>query len=269
MFQRLAGKSILASAFVLSLAIHSTASAQIGIGFGNGYFGPGGGGGLYSPYGFGPAGYPGLGFGNPGFGFANPGFGFGNGYSYAQPIYSTFNQPNFSIYSQPIYSSRVFTPQVYTLRTFSPMNSSALTYSGSTQAMTSSPIIIQSRGSSSSALPQPPISSSSASFDNGEILIFSPPTNSRSIDYTLNGAYYTMKPGTLQRFKNDRTWNIEVVLDQGNAKYTLSSGRYKFRQTETGMHLYSTKDNPEAPAPAPEPTTSSATESLPPVPMPE
>ena len=80
-----------------------------------------------------------------------------------------------------------------------------------------------------------------------------------------------MKPGTLQKFANDRTWTIDVNLGNGqHAKYTLSTGRFKFKQSETGNGLFSTKDSPDAPAPVPEPDSTAipANDLAAPVPMP-
>ena len=263
------------------------ASAQFGVGYGGGYGGGYRGGyGGFAPGGYGWAGpfntvYPTYGFGGPGYaygynrfgpGFGNGfggygsgfGYGIGNGYSYAQPIYSTYNQP--------LYSTRVFTPPVYTLRTFTPLNSSGVTYSGSSAVVTSqAPLVINIPRSLTvnSQSPNPQSASVSATPDNGEIVLFSPPTNSREVQYTLNGALYTMKPGTVQKFSNDRTWVIEVNPGSGqNTKYTLSSGRYKFKQMDSGLNLYATKDNPEAPVPAPGPEAPSVTESVPPAPVP-
>ena len=235
--------------FIASLATNGVGLAQFGVGFGRGGYGGYGGGfyppaGVYGGYGgFGPGFYGGSGFGYPGYGFGNYGYGsgvgfygngFGNGYSYAQPLYTNFNQPNYSIYSQPLYSTRLYTPQVYTLRTFPPLGNSTSTYSGSSDIQTSpspsyslaTPSVVSPGPASSSAISPAP----SVAYDNGEIVIFSPPTNSREIQYTLNGAPYTMKPGTLQKFKNDRTWVVEVNPGSGQStKFTLSAGRFKFK----------------------------------------
>ena len=82
-----------------------------------------------------------------------------------------------------------------------------------------------------------------------------------------------MKPGTLQKFTNDRKWVIEVNLGNGEmTQYTLSTGRFKFKQSETGFHLYTTRDDPQvpvaAPAPVPEPDTSLNPVAVPPSPVP-
>ena len=296
-------KWVLAVAFFASFATSGIASAQFGIGFGRGgyggYYGPGPYASVYGGYGgFGPynAGYPGYAFGNPGYGFGNYGlgnsigiYGYGNGFSYAQPIYSSFNQPLYSSFNQPLYSNRFYTAPiyaprvvsvpVYSPRVYSPgIDASSLygqsaygttIYSGSSSVATSSPTL----GSSPRVISSQP----AVKYDNGEIVLFSPPTNSREISYTLNGASYTMKPGTLQKFTNDRKWVIEVNLGNGEmTQYTLSTGRYKFKQSETGFHLYTTRDDPQAPvaapvpapAPVPEPDTSLNPVAVPPSPVP-
>ncbi len=112
-------------------------------------------------------------------------------------------------------------------------------YTGSSPVVTTPPAILES----------PP-----AIHDQGEIVLFSPPTNTIEVHYSLNGTSYTMKPGSLQKFANDRTWTIEVNLGNGQStRYTLHTGRFKFKQSETGMGLFSTQESPEVAAPAPDP----------------
>ena len=114
-------------------------------------------------------------------------------------------------------------------------------------------------------------SSPSVTYDNGEILLFSPPTNTVDAQYSLNGVSYSMKPGSVQKFTNDRIWIINVNLGNGqNTKYTLSTGRYKFKQTEMGLGLFTTQQSPEAPAKVagPEASATPANEQPAPVPMP-
>ena len=204
---------------------------------GGGYGGYGGFGGFYGGYGgFGGyyGGYPGYGYGyglGSGYGYGN--YGYGSGAYYAQPIYSTYNQPIYSTYNQPIYSTPAYSQPVY---------SNSNIYSGSSPVVTSSPQVV---------------------YDGGEIVLFSPPSNTQDVQYTLNGAAYTMKPGALQKFSNDRNWTIDVSLGNGQSvKYTLSTGRYKFKQSDAGMGLFTTQDQPGtqsvtpstiAPAPAPMP----------------
>ena len=96
--------------------------------------------------------------------------------------------------------------------------------------------------------------------DGGEIVLFSPSTTTSDIRYTLNGHQYTMRPGTKQRFTNDRTWTVQFESHPGHlVSYTLHSVHYKFKQTESGLGLFQTHDTPEAtqpglpPAPIPNP----------------
>lgn len=96
--------------------------------------------------------------------------------------------------------------------------------------------------------------------DGGEIVLFSPSTNTSDIRYMLNGHQYTMKPGTKQRFTNDRTWTVQYESLPGQVvTYTLHSVHYKFKQSESGLSLFKTQDTPEStqfglpPAPTPNP----------------
>lgn len=95
--------------------------------------------------------------------------------------------------------------------------------------------------------PNYPVPASGA--DGGEILLFSPNTNTGDIRYLLNGQLYTMPPGTKQSFVNDRTWTIQFESAAGQVtSYTLETGRYKFKSVNTGVGLFQTKDLPDAPA---------------------
>ena len=86
--------------------------------------------------------------------------------------------------------------------------------------------------------------------DGGEILLFSPATNSDDVRYTLNGNPYTMAPGTKQKFTNDRTWTIEFESSPGRvSQYTLTSSRYKFKPSDAGLGLFQTQDLPESASP--------------------
>ncbi len=110
-----------------------------------------------------------------------------------------------------------------------------------------------------------------ATYDHGEIVIFSPPTNTVDVQYSLNGVSYTMKPGSMQKFTNDRIWIVNFNVGNGqNTKYTLASGRYKFKQSDAGIGLFMTQQSPETPAPVPQPDASAtpANEPTAPVPMP-
>jgi hypothetical protein len=103
--------------------------------------------------------------------------------------------------------------------------------------------------------------------DGGEILLFSPATNTGDVNYTLNGQLFTMPPGTKQRFVNDRKWTIQFESAPGQVTaYTLESARYKFKPSETGLGLFQTQDTPEVaqpglpPAPIPNPPEAQAPE---------
>lgn len=190
-------------------------------------------GGTYGGFGGFYGGIGGLGFygGSPGYGYGN--YGAGNGYYYTQPVYS---QPVYTptVYGQPVYSNSVST-------------------------------------SNFPVLTSPPVTSSASQvvYDNGEIVLFSPPGNTQDVQYILNGTAFTMKPGTMQKFTNDRTWTIDVNMGSGQTvKYTLSTGYFKFKQSESGVGLFSTKDQPEVAAPVPESLSTEKPETKTPAPMP-
>lgn len=246
-FQRLSAKI----GFILSLTVAwcstDTVFAQIGM-----WPGAQGYGGLYNGY----TGYRGYETGWP----ANA-YGNFNGYN-SSPVVSGMvirRGGGVVYYSQPRFGTIV---QPYAIPSQGPVPARQ-TYDSSTGGQTfsgSSPVV---------TTPIEPQASSMSPDGQGEILLFSPPTNSVDVSYLLNGVTYTMKPGTLQRFANDRTWVIEVNpgTDQ-SVKYTLSSGRFKFKQAEAGIGLFSTKEGPETPAPVPEPVPTEEPVPVPPAPVP-
>ena len=265
MFLQFLSKSLVTLVCFSCLAIGGRAEAQWGSRWGGGQ--PGGD---YAGYGGGFGGYGGYGMGGYGGYYGGYGGYYGGYYSgvntlgygsYAQPLYSSFNQPNYNMYRQPLYSTRAFAVPAYDepilLRQFNTPNR---TYSGSSPVITT-PNVTYSK------IQLPP---SDSNYDQGEIVLFSPPTNTQDVQYKLNGAPYTMKPGTVQKFTNDRTWTIEASLGSGVVtKYTLATGNYKFKQTESGMSLYTTQDTPEAPPATANAAGDSAAEVPAPAPMPD
>ena len=250
MIQYSVKKWVLLVACLVEVAASDVAFAQIGM-----WPGAPGYGGLYGGY----SGYRGYETGYPANAYGSERvYGNGNtfyeglgprgirgGIYYSQPIDPTTRRPRPLFNRQPSSSAQPFDGSVPNR-----------IYSGSSPVITTPTVISTS----------PPVV-----YDNGEIIVFSPPNNSVDVQYALNGVSYTMKPGTLQKFANDRTWTIDVNLGNGqHAKYTLSTGRFKFKQSETGIGLFSTKDSPDAPAPVPEPDSTAipANDLAAPVPMP-
>ena len=250
MFQRsLANRVLLVACFAI-FAASNVAVAQY-------YTWPGepGYGGLYGGYngyrGY-ETGYPANAYGSSrayGYGNANqysPGPRvIGGGIYYSQPAFPTIRPSSPFLNRQPNDSSRVYGGAI-----------PSRIYPDSSPVQ-STPVVTES--------------SPQITFDNGEILLFSPPTNTVDAQYSLNGVSYTMKPGSMQKFTNDRIWIINVNLGGGqNTKYTLSTGRYKFKQSEAGLGLFATQQSPETPAPVPTPDSSAtpAIEHPAPVPMP-
>ena len=248
MFQRSVTKWILLIACYAIIATSEVAVAQY-------YTWPGepGYGGLYGGY----SGYRGYETGYPANAYGSRrSYGYGNAGDYSSgprvigggiytPAYSTMRQPYPLLNRQPNYSSRSDDGSI-----------PSRIYPGSSLVQTT---------------PSLTASTSPGTYDNGEIVIFSPPTNTVEVQYSLNGVSYNMKPGSMQKFTNDRIWIVNFNVGNGQStKYTLSTGRYKFKQTEAGIGLYMTQQSPEAPAPVPDPGSSAtpANEPSAPVPMP-
>ncbi len=264
MFQLESPKWVLTFICVVGGLTGSVAQAQIG-GWNGGYI-PGNG---FTPIngvfggnpvgGFGNYGY-GIGYSNGfgggfGGGFGNP-YGFYGGlspYNFAQPIYSTFNQPNYSYYQTPIYSTRLYAPSIYAPPVvnqpiYVPSANPQPIYVPSLNRQQVDSNLSDARRIQIAVAPKANPAPPQATYDNGEIVIFSPPTNTKDVQYALNSATYTMKPGTLQKFTNDRVWTIETNVNGQAVKYNLSAGRYKFSQYGSVMNLYTTKENPESPS---------------------
>lgn len=174
-------------------------------------------GGFYGGSGYGYGGYYGSRYG-----------GYGYGYPYGSGL-------GIRIYSSPSY--------VYPSYSY-PSYYSAPTYVTPSYTYPSTQTVIVEKGS---APPDP-------SYDGGPIVITSPATNEKPVEYSLNSHGFAMKPGQSQTFKHDRHWVVQ--FDQGGGrgltKYTLKSGTYKFKQTENGWQLF------QAAASVPEPTSASA-----------
>jgi len=229
MFDRRVG-IVLVLVAVSSLSVREACAqrVRVGVSVGNGAVRVGiGNGPLYRPRfsgrGYGPGGWYGPGWGGPRYGYGGylPGYGYGAGYGYGPGIgYGVVVTPAPSALEQ--------------------------------QPVYGAPRVLPGVGSAASVVtPQG---------DGGEILIFSPASNTRSVRYWLNGRAYTMPPGTRQSLVNDRVWTIQfdAAPDQ-RVTYTLDSVRYKFRQDGAAVGLYQTQDWPTAapsqlpPAPVPEP----------------
>ena len=119
--------------------------------------------------------------------------------------------------------------------------------------------------------PSPVVVAPQRVYDNGPIVITSPTTNDKAVDYSLNGTRFTIEPGQSQKFKHDRDWIVEFNRGSGRAtgEYVLKSATYKFKQTANGWELFEAANSPAvreplppaddpigpAPKPAPDPTT--------------
>jgi hypothetical protein len=74
----------------------------------------------------------------------------------------------------------------------------------------------------------------------GEIKVMFPKGATSELSYMLNGTVYSIKPGYVQTFVEDRIWTIEF-LRAGNRsqqmRYQLKAGTYLFSYDETGWDL--------------------------------
>lgn len=156
----------------------------------------------------------GVGNGYRGYGYGGyPGYGYGYG---GYPRYGYGGYGYGSNYNQPYYSQQYYSQPVYT-------QPADVVYSQPTNSVSNAPI-----------------------FDGGEIVVFSAADTPNTVRYTLNGELYELRPGEVQRFTNDRTWTIEIANASGQSplRYTLSTGRYKFKQMSNGIGLFQTQDLP-------------------------
>jgi hypothetical protein len=78
------------------------------------------------------------------------------------------------------------------------------------------------------------------------IRIINPPENGVTLNYTLNGARFSIPPGHSQELNDDRQWVIGFSRGSGfgQAQYTLQPGRYHFAGSPGGWELF----GPEPPA---------------------
>ena len=197
---------ILAVTIVSSLAASTTQADHRSRGGG----GWGGGGGGWGGIGIGgrnfqlnisPGGY-GNGYGGYGYG------GYGNG-GYGPGYYDGYYGPSYYGGTRYYYSS--------------PYDAPGQVDSGSTVVTP----VVRSR---------PP----APTFDGGFIALLNPATNSDSVEYTLNGESFVMRPGQSQRFARDRDWIVEFDRGDGRnfARYGLKSVTYKFKPTARGWELF-------------------------------
>lgn len=160
--------------------------------------------------------------------------GVGNGFVYG-PGYGVYYGPGYGYGYVPMYGYGYASPAVV-VRPYP-------VYQPQT-------IVVQPQYPIPSTVVREPVIPPAPMADGGEILLFSPSSNSSDIRYTLNGNPYTMPPGTKQRFVNDRQWIIAFESSSGRVtQYTLSSTRYKFKVSSAGVELVQTQDLPDSEQP--------------------
>lgn len=88
-----------------------------------------------------------------------------------------------------------------------------------------------------------------------EIQLMFPKTASAPLSYMLNGTSYSIKPGYVQKFPDDRVWTIEFLRGGNRSqvmRYQLTAGNYLFDANEDGWDLKRALPA-QAPAPAAQP----------------
>ena len=77
-------------------------------------------------------------------------------------------------------------------------------------------------------------------FDGGSIVLTNPATNTGTVNYSLNGQPFVMRPGQSQRFTHERDWIVEFNRGDGSSigRYSLKSATYKFKPTARGWELF-------------------------------
>ena len=229
MMSSMSVKWVMSVACVIGVASSGVAFGHGGGHGGGGHGGHGGGhhsghhGGHYvghhgGHYGGHYGGYRGYGYGGYGYGLGyglSYGLGYGGYYGYPSYGYGGYNNYYSPQYytSQPVYSNGVVNQVSYANSTY-PVNGQVVT------------------------------SNSQSLVDGGEIVVFSPASNTRDAQYTMNGTSYVLKPGMLQRLRNDRTWTFEMNSGGQLLRYTLSTGYFKMKDSANGMELFSTQDQP-------------------------
>ncbi len=161
-----------------------------------------------------------------GFGYGYPSYGYGYGYGGYPYGHGGFG-PSIGL---RIYS----TPRYYSTPNYVYPSYAAPVYSAPSTVIMNSP----------PSIPAP-------TFDNGPITIVAPASNSKPVEYTLNGQSFTMKPGQSQRFQHDRDWIVTFDRGpgKGTGKYSLKPSVYKFKPTDNGWELFEAA-HPEPPTDA-------------------
>jgi hypothetical protein len=90
-----------------------------------------------------------------------------------------------------------------------------------------------------SALFNKPSSPPGRAADGASVTLINPRESGGPVRFLLNGRESVLRPGETQQLSADRTWLIEFHRggDFGEARYTLTSGAYRFRVTGRGWEL--------------------------------
>ena len=193
------------------------------------------------PYGMMPPGYvggygynPGFsGFGSPGFGMYGGGMGYGmNGMAYGGMAYG---YPGFGWWPMSATDVRVSVVKASDTQQRS-LSMFGNGYSG----------LVQQQQPTSDSLDRP---------TGQDIKLVCPMTAGGSLAYSLNGTAYTIQPGYVQSFRDDRRWKLEFQRGGDGTEfvgYTLKPGTYKFAVGTSGWELRQiVSDLPPAPQPTP------------------
>lgn len=143
---------------------------------------------------------------------------------------------------------------------------------------TAPPVVVESRPQGSNygvSGGSPTVASQFTNRSGATIKLVCPKTAGGPLSYSLNGHVYSIQPGYVQTFRDDRPWTLQFKRGgEGSeiASYPLQAGTYTFAVGANGWELQQpgavTEGLPPAPLPDPPPSAPSTTPSLPPSPLP-
>ena len=118
-------------------------------------------------------------------------------------------------------------------------------------------------GNSSVTTLRPAAPATTSVYSGSPIKLICPKVATGTLNYSLNGAAFTIQPGFSQSFREDRNWKLEFRRGGDGSElvtYTLKSGTYNFAVGPAGWELrqvvpVSTNPLPPAPEPAPLPSS--------------
>lgn len=91
-----------------------------------------------------------------------------------------------------------------------------------------------------------PIESPATWPSRGKIEIRHAANAKEDLTYALNGSTYTIRPGYLQKFDEDRLWILSLgeKTTLPKSRYTLAAGTFQFGKGEKGWELHAVSSDP-------------------------